>query len=367
MSTDLLTTPLFSLHQELSGKLVAFAGYQLPLSYRSGGLLAEHLHTRTAASLFDVSHMGQLQLPAGTDTVRALAQLVPADITAIRPGSAKYTLLTTEQGGVVDDCIITNDGEDGWFIIVNASRKAVDIAALQAVGIAVTEQTQRALLAVQGPAAAATIAAHFPAADGLQFMQSVRLTSDYGDCRISRCGYTGEDGFELSVPADTAEALARQLLMKEDCKPAGLGARDSLRLEAGLCLYGNELSETISPVEAGLSWTIPKSRRYAKASYRGAAAISGQIENGAPRRLAGLLPQEKTPVRGGAELYHNGNAVGQVTSGVYSPTLQQPIALALLTAEVAADAQVNAVVRGRDIACRQTALPFVAHRYHRKT
>lgn len=369
-----LKTPLYDLHCRHDGKMVDFAGYLLPLSYAGGGLLAEHLHTREAASLFDVSHMGQVVIANDAAATAALAQLVPANVEAIPAGSAKYTVLTTPEGGVIDDCIITNDGDDGWFVVINASRKAVDLAHLRAAlsaagaGDALREIDDHALLAVQGPQAAALVAALFPDSPeipALKFMQCAHADSPFGRCRVSRCGYTGEDGFEISVPAGNSTALAEALLAGGVCKPAGLGARDSLRLEAGLCLYGNELDEATSPIEAGLLWAIPKSRRGADAAYPGAAAIAAQIADGAPRRLVGLLPQSKTPVRGGAPLQHDGSEVGRVTSGVHSPTLSAPVAIALVAAQVPADATLSATVRGRDIPCQQTALPFVPHNYYR--
>lgn len=362
-------TPLYDLHCARGGKMIDFAGTMLPLSYAGGGLLAEHQHTRAAASLFDVSHMGQVCIPAGDDATAALQGLTPADLTTLPAGAARYAVLTNRSGGVVDDCIITNAGAAGWFIVINAARKTADLAllrrALQAVQVEMTELREHALLAVQGPAAAQVVGNLFPAAGELAFMHSAQMETAFGLCRISRCGYTGEDGFEISLPAAQATPLAEALLADGVCKPAGLGARDSLRIEAGLCLYGNELSEDISPIEANLLWTIPKSRRHAQANYPGAAHLAAQISDGAPRRLVGLLPQGKTPVRRGAILMHNGETVGSVSSGVHSPTLSAPIALALVQRNVPADAELTADVRGRALPCTQTTLPFVPHRYHR--
>ncbi len=372
MSEVSLKTSLHSWHQQQGGKLVDFAGYALPLSYTGGGVLAEHQHTREAASLFDVSHMGQVQIPYSDSARSALAQLFPVALDTLTAGHARYTFLTTAQGGIIDDCIITADGDAGWFIVLNASRKAVDLqhirstfTAAGADATAIKEYNECALIAIQGPAAAKLISAIFPAAADLLFMQSVCVDSPFGRCRISRCGYTGEDGFEISIANDAATTFAQQLIANPLCKPAGLGARDSLRLEAGLCLYGNELNENTSPVEARLVWAIPKALRRADACYFGAAPIAEQINNGAARRLVALLPQSKTPVRQGGELYYQGTAVGQVTSGVYSPTLSVPIALGMIATSVAADAELNVNVRGRDIACQQTTLPFVPHRYYR--
>ena len=359
-----IKTPLYALHTQHNGKIVDFAGYALPVFYAGGGLLNEHHHTRTRVSVFDVSHMGQVGLPADDTT---LAALVPADLFAIPEGASKYTLLTNAAGGVIDDCIVSNDGARGWFIVLNASRKAVDIAYIRA---AMTDAEQlreyqdRALLAVQGPAAATAIVNLFPAATSLKFMYSVWTEWEGSECRVSRCGYTGEDGFEISVPADLAEKMAVTLLESDAVRLAGLGARDSLRLEAGLCLYGNELDENTSPIEAGLLWTISKSCRLGS-GYPGADVILRQINDGAPRKLIGLLPQGKMPVRKGAEISLGHEVVGIVTSGTFSPTLQTPIALAYVATAAATANGFIANVRGKQIPCQRTDVPFVPHKYHK--
>ena len=363
-SSASLQTPLHALHVELGGKMVEFADYSLPVFYAGLGMLAEHRQTRTKASLFDVSHMGQVVIAAGG--TEALGACVPADLSTIAAGRAKYTFLTNASGGVIDDCIVSNDGERGWFVVLNASRKEVDIAHLLAAlpdSSLMSEYTDRALLAVQGPAAVALIGALFPQAAELKFMSAIWADWQGNDCRIARCGYTGEDGFEISVPAACAEKLSRTLLDNPALAPAGLGARDSLRLEAALCLYGNELTETTSPIEAGLLWTIPKARRVS-GGYPGADVIASHINDGAPRRLIGLLPEGRSPVRQGAKLSLDGGEVGEVTSGVYSPTLDAPIALAYVRADIG-DGVLAADVRGKLIACQQTRLPFVPHNYMR--
>lgn len=370
-----LQTPLHAWHMQMRGKMVDFAGYALPVFYAGdgGGLIAEHLHTRAHASIFDVSHMGQLALPADTAALDALAGLMPADPRAIQPGASKYTVLMNEDGGVVDDCIVSNDGERGYFIVINASRKAVDIPYLRAAlpnPDALHEHTDRALVAVQGPAAAAAVTALLPAGAELKFMQNAWVDYSGGEMRISRCGYTGEDGFEVSLPADAVTAFVDALMQNPAVRPAGLGARDSLRLEAGLCLYGNELDEETSPIEAGLLWSIPKARR-GGSGYRGAATIAEHIGEGGDFRLVGLIPASKVPVRAGATLFWEGNEVGEVTSGVHSPTLSHPIAMAYLDtdfdidlATIAEDA-ITAEVRGKRIPCKPARLPFVPHRYYK--
>lgn len=359
-----MQTPLHSLHTELGGKMVEFAGYSLPVFYAGAGILAEHRQTRARASLFDVSHMGQVVIAAGG--CDALSALVPAALSAVAPGRAKYTLLTNANGGVIDDCIVSNDGERGWFVVLNASRKETDIAHIRAAlpdASLLVEYAERGLLAVQGPAAALAVGALFPPAAELKFMSAVWCDFGGEECRIARCGYTGEDGFEISVPAAVAEKLAKTLLDNPAVALAGLGARDSLRLEAGLCLYGDELDEETSPIEAGLLWTISKSRRV-DGGYPGAAIIERHINEGAPRRLIGLLPEGRAPVRRGASLSAGGETVGRVTSGVYSPTLDAPIALAYVRAE-SGDGVLSADVRGKAIACQQTRPPFVPHNYVR--
>ena len=350
--------------------MVPFAGYELPLHYRDG-ILREHQHTRGAAGLFDVSHMGQFRLTATpTGNLAALMRLAPIDIADLPPGSQRYTLLTNDAGGVEDDLMVTRMG-DHLFLVVNAARKAMDLDRLRAgLGSDCMVETldDRALLALQGPAAAAALAALAPSAPGLGFMSGAWFTLDGSECYVTRSGYTGEDGFEISVPAAGAERLARRLLERPDVAPAGLGARDSLRLEAGMCLYGHDLDAATTPVEAGLDWAIPKSRRDAAAvDFPGATVIRRQIKDGVARRRVGLLPEGKAPVREGAALCDAaGNPVGRVTSGGFSPTLNRPIAMAYVErAHAAPGTALIAVVRDRPLQVKVARLPFVSPLYHR--
>ena len=364
--SDSATTPLNKLHVEWGGKMVDFAGYQLALSYSGGGFIAEHLHTRQNASLFDVSHMGQA-LISGDDVAAALSRLTPCDAGTILPGGAKYALLTNEKGGVLDDFIIANDGERGFFIVFNASRKQEDIAHLQKhlpSSCTLTEMPDWALIALQGPKAEEAAIALVPQIAQLGFMQSAWFEFDGAACRVSRSGYTGEDGFEFSLPAAQGEEFSRQIMAHEAVKPAGLGARDSLRLEAGLCLYGNELTEETTPVEAGLVWTIPKDRR-GGGDYMGADVIAKQISEGATRRLVGLRPTGRKVVRGGAALQNaEGEAIGEVTSGLHAPSLQAAIAMGYVRTDCAkAGTTILAQVRNEWIECEAVKPPFVSHQY----
>ncbi len=360
-------TPLHALHRELGGRLVSFAGYELPVSY-AGGIVQEHTQTRERASLFDVSHMGQI-LVTGDDAATALEALMPVDVLGLAEGRQRYALLTSDAGGVRDDLMIARLGE-GYLLVVNASRKADDFAHLQAhmpPGCSARMLSDRALLALQGPAAAEVLAQHAPDAASLAFMD-IRPFTIYGvDCLVSRSGYTGEDGFEIALPASDAEALARRWLAHEDVAPAGLGARDTLRLEAGLCLYGNELNETTTPVEAGLTWAIGRVRRANGAragGYPGADIIERQMREGPPWRRVGMLPDSRVPVRAGSELVDgDGRPVGRVTSGGFSPTLQRPIAMGYVEPDRAAEGtELAATVRGQSIVMRVAPLPFVPHR-----
>ena len=364
MSTETLKTPLYALHQEWGGKMVEFAGYSMPVSYAGAGGMAEHHHTRESASLFDVSHMGQIIVPAAG--AAALSSLVPADIGAIPVGASKYTLLMHEGGGVIDDCIISNDGDRGFYIVLNASRKAVDIPLIRAAlpsDSPLTELDTHALIALQGPKAVEIVAIAAPAVAALSFMRGQWCQIAGADCRVARCGYTGEDGVEIAIPMAAVDTVIQSLMRSDTVKPAGLGARDSLRLEAGLCLYGNELNESTSPIEAGLLWSIPKSRRTGE-GYLGGDTIRRHIEEGPPRKLVGLLPEGRTPVRSGAPLSIDGQPVGEVTSGLHSPTLGVPIALGYVESPHAGQ-PVTATVRDKPILCQPSALPFVPHRYQR--
>lgn len=362
LSQEHRPTPLFELHKKAGGKMTDFAGYCLPLSYAGGGMLAEHLHTRRLASLFDVSHMGQLYI-SGDTAASALANLVPADVAAIPVGGSRYTVFTNDDGGVIDDCIIANDGARGFFIVVNASRKAIVTTHLRAHlpdGCGLEELQEQALLALQGPAAVTALSTCLPVAAQLRYMRALWTDWRGMACRIARCGYTGEDGFEISLPADGASDMAAEILAQDGVLLAGLGARDSLRLEAGLCLYGNELHEQVTPVEAGLTWIIPPSRR-GESGYPGAAKISRQISIGAPYRLVGLVLEGKIPARHGAPLLVNDETVGEITSGLFSPTLKSPIALARIK-NPPPGGELFAAVRGKRIAAKITAPPFVKNR-----
>ena len=365
--TSLKTTPLDALHRELGARMVPFAGYAMPVHYPAG-VLSEHLHCRQNAALFDVSHMGQASLH-GPGAAAALERLVPGDIQGLAPGRQKYTLLTLDSGGIMDDLMVANLGGDRLFLVVNASRKHIDlphIASHLAAGLRLEAHDDRALLALQGPAAATVLAALAPDVAALPFMGVACTTIRGIDCLVSRSGYTGEDGFEISVPADRAEALARLLLAQPGVMPAGLGARDSLRLEAGLCLYGNDIDETTTPAEAMLGWTIPKRRR-AEANFIGAGPILAAFAAGPTRKRVGILPDGRAPARPGTEVLDtDGVVVGKITSGVFGPSLNAPCAMGYVPAGLATPGTALALlVRGKNLPARVAATPFVPHRYIR--
>ncbi len=368
--TDTKRTPLHGLHLELGGRMVPFAGYAMPVQYPAG-IMAEHQQTRSAAGLFDVSHMGQVtitDLDGGAGAAAALESLVPADVQGLGPGQSRYSFFTNDGGGILDDLIITRT-DDGLFLVVNATCKDADFAHLQAglAGHAEVRMDETAgLLALQGPAAAKVLARLAPEVADMAFMTQIEVLLEGAPCRVSRAGYTGEDGYEIAVPAVAAEALARRLLAEPEVGPVGLGARDSLRLEAGLCLYGHDIDETTTPVEAGLTWAIQKRRRE-EGGFPGAEVIQRQLTEGPARRRVGLRPEGRAPVREGAELLHGqGATVGRVTSGVFGPSVGGPVAMGYVNAGLAAaDTVVTARVRGRELPCRVAKLPFVPHRYHR--
>ena len=362
----LKTTPLDAWHRAQGARMVPFAGYAMPVQYQ--GVLAEHLHCRAAAALFDVSHMGQAVLP-GASAATALERLVPGDLQGLKPGRQRYTLLLNEAGGIIDDLMVANIGEDRLFLVVNASRKDDDfshIAANMPAGVRIRPIENRALLALQGPAAAAVIARIGPEAARLPFMGISPVTLAGIPCLVSRSGYTGEDGFEISVPADRAEALARRIVAEPEVAPAGLGARDSLRLEAGLCLYGNDIDELTTPVEAGLTWVIGRRRRVAW-DFPGAVAIRDQLEHGAHRHRVGIRPDGRAPARAQTDIVAgDGTAAGTITSGGFSPTLSAPIAMGYVRKDLAADGTpLHLVVRGKSLPGRVVPMPFVPHRYAR--
>lgn len=368
-------TPLHRLHVELGARLVPFAGYEMPLQFKQG-ILHEHLHTRSAAGLFDVSHMGQLILRPRSGSVGDVAldleNLVPADILSLAAGRQRYALFTNPAGGILDDLMVTNRG-DHLFLVVNAACKEADEAHLRAhLKGSLVERLDRALLALQGPGAAAALARLAPDAAAMRFMDSRAVSLLGAECNVSRSGYTGEDGFEISVAADRAEELARALLADPAVAPIGLGARDSLRLEAGLCLYGSDLDATTTPVEAALEWSIQKSRRHGGArpgGFPGAEVILRQLASKAPRRRVGLRPEGRAPVRGGAKLFADPSsplAVGFVSSGGFGPSIGAPVAMGYVTSEYAAlGRQLYADLRGKRIVAQVSELPFVPARYKR--
>ena len=370
MSAELLKTPLHGLHLELGAKMVEFGGYDMPVNY-PGGIIAEHKHCRESASLFDVSHMGQLRL-IGDEAAQALETLVPVDVIDLGVGKQRYAFFTNAAGGILDDLMITRRAND-LFVVVNAACKAADTQHLIThIGhrCQVVPLPERALLALQGPKAVSALARLNPEVAGLTFMTGGSFALNGVECFITRSGYTGEDGFEISVPAEAAVALAKALLQQPEVKPAGLGARDTLRLEAGLCLYGHDINTTTTPVEAGLTWAIQKVRRPGGARaghYPGAAAIEAQLGTTPPVKRVGLLGLERVPVREGAPLLDaRGHKLGHVTSGTLSPSLGQPIAMAYLAANHALpDHEVWAEVRGKGQPMRVRAMPFTPHRYHR--
>ena len=364
---SLSQTPLDALHRALGARMVAFAGYAMPLHYPAG-ILAEHRRTRAAAGLFDVSHMGQLRL-TGAGAAGALESLCPGDLAGLAPLRQRYTLFTAENGGILDDFMVTNAG-DHLRLVVNAARRAADLAHLRqrlAPAVAVEHLAGHALLALQGPAAAAVIGRLAPGLAALPFMGAAAAPVAGIPCFVTRSGYTGEDGFELSVEGAAAEALARRLLAEPEVAPAGLGARDSLRLEAGLCLWGHDIDETTTIVEADLAWVVAKRRRDA-GGFPGAAILQRQLAEGAPRRRVGIRPEGRAPAREGTEIAAAGTGagIGTVTSGGFGPTVDGPIAMGYVASACAAPGTaVSLTVRGRALPARIVALPFLAPRYHR--
>jgi aminomethyltransferase len=353
-------TALYPLHLQLGAKMTVFADYQMPLQYQTG-IIAEHLHCRAAAGFFDISHMGQC-LIQGKNAVAALERICPSDLSQLKIGQGRYTVLTNVLGGIVDDVIVTRV-TNGLRIVLNATCKAKDVAYLTArLPDCQITLLDECLFAVQGPLAAQVLMQLNPAVQNLPFMHGVNIELNGVACFVTRSGYTGEDGFEISVPNKDALKLAEVLLAIEPLKPIGLGARDTLRLEAGLSLYGHELWETITPVEVGLTWLIAKQR----CNYAGVEKIRSQLQQGCAQRKVGLIVKDKMPVRAEAELVDaEDEPVGIVTSGSFSPTLNQPIALALLDTSFPQTDKLFAKVRDHLLPVTITSLPFVPHRYHR--
>jgi aminomethyltransferase len=368
---DLRKTPLHALHVELGGKMVAFAGYDMPVNYPAG-ILKEHLHTRAAAGLFDVSHMGQRTLigPDHATVARALEAITPGDFQSLGIGRMRYSLLLKNDGGIVDDLMVTRWPEDGRLgLVVNASRKEIDgdfIRARLPSNVKLAAADDRGLLALQGPAAEAVMARHCPKAVSLSFMTATATEFDGMGCTISRSGYTGEDGFEISMPAKHAEAFARALLAEPEVWPIGLGARDSLRLEAGLCLYGHDIDETTNPVEAGLTFAIGKRRKIEK-DFPGAAKIIDALFDGVCRKRAGIRPEGRAPAREGTQITDGkGRVIGAITSGGFGPSVNAPVAMGYVETKFAGDGtQLGLIVRGQEMPARVAPMPFVPHRYKR--
>jgi len=376
-TADLKTTPLHALHISLGARMVPFAGYDMPVQYPAG-VLKEHLQTRASAGLFDVSHMGQVIVRAKSgnndDAALALESLVPVDVLAVKPGRQRYALFTNEAGGILDDLMIVNMG-DHFYVVVNAACKEADLAHMQAHLAAtcdVTAHFDRGLLALQGPKAEAALARLAPEVADMKFMDARALTILGADCIVSRTGYSGEDGYEISVPAEKAAELAEALLAMDEVEPIGLGARDSLRLEAGLCLYGNDIDTATTPVEAALEWAMQKARRTGGArqgGFPGADVILTQLDGGASRRRVGLKADGKAPVRGHSKLFADAEGktlIGEVTSGGFGPSVEGPVAMGYLpTAYAATGTVVYAEVRGKFLPMTVATLPFVTPTYKR--
>jgi aminomethyltransferase len=371
---DLLRTPLYDLHVELGAKMVPFAGYDMPVQYPMG-ILTEHQHTRSGAGLFDVSHMGQIRLSAESFAAiaAALESLCPADFQVLKPGQQRYSFFTNEAGGILDDLMVTRAGKgdekDHLIMVVNAGCKHQDLAHLRThLGnrCEIEPMFGRALLALQGPRAGAVMQKIAPPSTEMKFMTGRPLNVGGMECFVTRSGYTGEDGFEISASAGEADNLARKLLGDMEVKPIGLGARDSLRLEAGLCLYGNDITEATNPVEADLVWAIQKRRR-AEGGFPGGAIIQKQIADGPSRKRVGILPEGRAPARAHTEVaLLSGEVVGEITSGGFGPSVNGPVAMGYVRADHAAiGTQLNLMVRGKTLPAKVAAMPFVPHRYHR--
>ncbi|MEP3197830.1 MAG: glycine cleavage system aminomethyltransferase GcvT [Lentilitoribacter sp.] len=374
---DLLKTPLYDFHVECGAKLVPFAGYEMPVQYPLG-VMNEHKHCRASAGLFDVSHMGQVLIKPKSgnieDACLALETLVPMDICALKPGRQRYAFFTNEKGGILDDLMVANRG-DHLFLVVNAACKDADIAHMQkhlseTCEISVIED--RALIALQGPDAEKVLSSLIPSMADLKFMDVVIVDYDGMELWLSRSGYTGEDGYEISILSDDASAFVSKLAADELVEPIGLGARDSLRLEGGLCLYGNDIDETTTPVEAALTWAIQKARRAGGAregGFPGADTILAQFENGADRKRVGLLPEGRAPMRAGTKLFASetsSDEIGEITSGGFGPSVNSPVSMGYITTEFSNEGtKVFAEVRGKRLPATIAKMPFVAANFKR--
>ena len=365
-SAQLRRTPLYELHRAHGAKMVPFAGYEMPVQYPSG-IIAEHLHTRAQAGLFDVSHMGQIRLH-GAGAASVLEALVPGDLQALAPQRMRYTLLLNEQGGILDDLMVTRV-EDGLMLVVNAACKEADLAHLQAQldrAISIEPHFERALLALQGPAAAAVLARFGAEPERMPFMSAAGLSIAGTRCFVTRSGYTGEDGFEISVAPEHAVAIGERLLSEPEVKPIGLGARDTLRLEAGLCLYGHDIDETTTPIEAALAWTIGKRRR-AEGGFPGASIILRQLADGPARKRVGIRPDGRAPAREGTAIVDPaGKPIGTVTSGGFGPSINAPIAMGYVDAAHSNEGTaLSLIVRDVSRPAHVAPLPFVPTHYYR--
>ncbi|MPV86925.1 glycine cleavage system aminomethyltransferase GcvT [Ostreibacterium oceani] len=367
---ELLTTPLNSLHQQLGAKLVAFAGYEMPVQYPAG-ILQEHRQTRTSASLFDVSHMGQILL-SGEGVDDALEAILPISVKGLKVNRQRYGFFTLDNGGILDDLMLAKVDDNTFYLVINASRQAEDTAHLRQhlAQFTMTPLADYALLALQGPNAVDALGKHIPGVEAMRFMDSQSFDWQGTALRISRSGYTGEDGFEISLPATHAEQFARLLLADEAVEMAGLGARDSLRLEAGLCLYGNDIDESTTPIAAGLQWAIQPVRRAGgerAGGFIGDTVILSEMQHGTAQQLVGLTVSGKAPVRTGGLLVNaQGDTIGRITSGCFAATVDAPIAMGYVdTAFLASQQPIFAALRQKQIPVTLTDLPFVPHRYYR--
>lgn len=372
----LKTTPLHALHVAQGARMAPFAGYDMPIQYPLG-VLKEHLHTRAAAGLFDVSHMGQITLRPKSgdiaDAALALERLVPVDILSLKPGRQRYALFTNENGGILDDLMVANRG-DHLFLVVNAACKDADEAHLRThiSDVCDVERLDRALIALQGPKAEVALARLAPNCANMRFMDVRNLPILGADCIVSRSGYTGEDGFEISIPPDRVLDIATALLEDERVAPIGLGARDSLRLEAGMCLYGSDLDPATTPIDAGLAWAMQAARRSGGAragGFPGAKLILDQITSGPKHSRVGCLPEGRAPVRAGATIFESessSNPIGRITSGGFGPSADRPVAMGYVPTQFAAqNTTVFAEVRGKRVPMTVTAMPFITPRYNR--
>jgi aminomethyltransferase len=375
MTQSLRKTPLNALHREFGAKLTEFAGYEMPVQYRLG-ILGEHQHTRKKAGLFDVSHMGQVILSGQSyeETALALEKVLPMDVLGLEIGRQRYGFLTNDDGGILDDLMFSNRG-DHIFVVLNAACKDSDIKYLRSLlepNISIKEIESRALIALQGPASEAVLGKYHPQIKNMKFMDVETLTIDGAECWISRSGYTGEDGFEISIPAEAAEPITRSILSNQNVEFIGLGARDSLRLEAGLCLYGHDIDQATTPVEASLTWAIQKARRSngSRASgFIGSEIILKQLAGGTNKKRVGLLPQTRAPMREGVEIFAtetSKEAIGKITSGGYGPTVGYPIAMGYINSEYAnSEDDLFGELRGKRVPVKVSNLPFVPLNFKR--